>query len=233
VATPPADNGHLSAGRAYHEARTDILRHVNLWLADQSHSSMPAWLSSPTVAILGLLATVISILQAGISTYKWFINRTEKPSSQRRLAISAAAMSIIAIMVLCPLTWWKITETDAKTGDPHWAAGLYPVTVFVPAIMAALFLLNFEFRRNGRIMSFAVLAITLCFALPTAVYDTSVRSIWDRYLVSVIPGIAVAMLLAMLLAHFIPRAEKEDDAPDRPPPSEHHAAIKSGEAASR
>lgn len=193
-----------------------ILPHVHLWLADQAQSSMPSWLTSPAVAILGFVATVISVVQGAISVTKWFMGRTEKPSARRRLAIATGILSIIAVAVLAPLTWSMIMKVDEKTGNPAWVAGLYPVIVFVPAIMVAVLLMNYEFKRESATIS-AFLVLIICLALPTITFDSINRSTWERYLISSAPGLAVASVVATFIAYFLPRVKPHDAVAQKPP----------------
>lgn len=196
--------------------KAGILPHVHLWLADQAPSSMPSWLTSPTVAILGFVATVISIAQGAVSVTKWFMGRTEKPSARRRLAIATGILSIISVAILAPLTWSMIMKIDERGGDPAWVAGLYPVILFVPAIMVAVFLMNYEFKRE-RITISAFLVLIFCLALPTIIFDDTNRSVWERYLISLAPGLAVAMVVVTFLAYFLPRAKPHNADAQKPP----------------
>jgi cytochrome bd-type quinol oxidase subunit 2 len=171
---------------------------------------MPSWLTGPTVAILGFVATVVSIVQGVVSVTNWFMGRTEKPSARRRLAIFTGIISIIAVAVLAPLTWSMIMGVDEKSdGNPAWVAGIYPVIVFVPAIMFAVLLINHEFKRESATIS-AFLVLIVCLALPTITFDYINRSIWERYLVNAAPGFAVAMVVITFLAYFLPRAKPND-----------------------
>ena len=177
---------------------------------------MPSWLTSPAVAILGFVATVISVVQGAISVTKWFMGRTEKPSARRRLAIATGILSIIAVAVLAPLTWSMIMKVDEKTGNPAWVAGLYPVIVFVPAIMVAVLLMNYEFKRESATIS-AFLVLIICLALPTITFDSINRSTWERYLISSAPGLAVASVVATFIAYFLPRVKPHDAVAQKPP----------------
>ena len=180
-----------------------------MWLADQAQSSVPAWLTSPVVAILGLIATVISILQGLISTTKWFIKRTDKPSTRRRLTVSAGVCIIASIVVLAPFTWEAMAREDVKLGDnPLWLAELYPVVIFAPLIICATsyFRVNsFNWKDRAIYSSFVLVIISLAF--PTFLYDVLHSSIWERCLVSTTPGLTIGMLIMAYMAHLLPRAK--------------------------
>jgi hypothetical protein len=182
------------------------LPHVLLWLADATQNSTPSWLTSPTVAILGFIAAVIAILQGIIATVKWFIGQTNKPSARRRLAISAALCSIISVAVLAPLTWSMITAIDAKM-DPRWQADIYPIIIFVPTLMFALILLNFDLKESIRATVVLFAGIIACLGLPTIIYDVTVKSTWERCLVNAIPGITILLLTMTVLSHLWPRTK--------------------------
>ena len=185
-----------------------MLPSVHLWLADQAQSSVSAWLTSPAVALVGLIASAVSVLQALISTTKWFIAKTDKPSTRRRLTISLAVCIIASIVVLAPVTWEMMAVEDTKAGsNPLWVAEVYPFIIFAPLTMAAYLFLTTDFHWKGRagISPFIVVMISL--ALPTALYDYLNSSVWERCLVSATPSLTAAMLVATYLAHFLPRAK--------------------------
>jgi hypothetical protein len=199
--------------------KADILPPVHLWLADQTQSSIPAWLTSPTVALLGLIASAISVLQALISTTKWFMKRTDKRSTRRRLTVSVGICIIASIVVLAPLTWQMMAREDVKAGsNPLWVAELYPFCIFLPLILSAMcYFLVDSFKWKGR-LPIAPFVLTIgCLALSTGFYDAFHVTIWERCLVTATPGFTVAMLVATYLANLLPRAESHDAKAPKPP----------------
>ena len=194
---------------------------MHMWLADQVQSSVPAWLTSPVVALLGLIATVISILQGLISTTKWFIKRTDKPGTRRRFTVSVGVCIIASIVVLAPFTWEAMAREDVKVGDnPLWLAELYPVVIFAPLIICAMFyfrIKSFNWKDRPTYSAFILAIISLAF--PTFLYDVLHSSIWERCLVSATPGLTIGMLIVTYIAHLLPRAEPSASADAQEPPS--------------
>jgi hypothetical protein len=189
-----------------------ILPHVLLWLADATQNSTLSWLTSPTVVILGFIAAVIAILQGIISAVKWFIGQTNKSSTRRRLIIFAALCTVISVAILAPITWSSITAIDAKM-DPKWLADLYPIIIFVPALLCALLLLNFDFKSKVRITIELYVGMIACLALPTIIYDTAVKSTQEQYLVSAVPGVTIMVLAMTALSQLWPRTKIASEKP--------------------
>lgn len=192
-----------------------------MWLADQAQSSLPAWLTSPVVALLGFIAAVISILQWLISTTKWFIERTDEPSTRRRLTVSVGVCIVVSIVVLAPFTWETMAREDVKAGDnPLWVAEMYPVSIFAPLIICAMYYFIVDkFNWKDRLAYLSFFLVIICLAFPTFLYDTFNSSIWERCLVSATSGLTVAMLVVTHLAHLLPRAKPRAGAGAQKPPS--------------
>jgi hypothetical protein len=179
---------------------------VPLWLADPTQTSVPSWLTSPTVALLGFVATVASLLQSTVAVGKWFMKRTEKLSNRRRAAIAASVLCFIATAIISPLTWSTIVAIDARS-DPLYLAELYPVMTTASAFAGASLLLNFSARVERRLILSASLLIFIGLAFPTAVYAISIKSMWDVLLVATIPGISIAAVVFSATAHLRSKAQ--------------------------
>jgi ABC-type spermidine/putrescine transport system permease subunit II len=140
---------------------------VHIWLADQAQSSISAWLTSPIVALLALIATVISILQGLISTTKWFIRRTEKPDTRRRLVISVTVCIIASIVVLAPFTWETMAREDEKMGNPLWIAELFPAVIFAPLTICISSYLRIASDHHIEKRPWSLIVLTaMCLAVP-------------------------------------------------------------------
>jgi hypothetical protein len=188
-----------------------MFRAMHMWLADQAQSSVPAWLTSPWVALLGLVSSVIAVLQALIASTKWFAKRTDKASTRQRLAVSLAVCVFACIVVLAPLTWEMMAVEDTKAGsNPLWIAEMYPVCVFSPLLICIIFFLQAgDGRRNWR-SGAAIVAFILTLGLlafPAGLYDSQHSSFWEQCLVSATPTLAIAMRVITYLAHLIHKSE--------------------------
>lgn len=186
-----------------------MFRLVPLWLADPTQAPVPSWLTSPTVALLGFAAMVISLLQAVASVGKWFMKRTEKLSTRRRLVIIAALLCFIADAILSPLTWSTIVAIDAKA-DPLWQAELYPVITTASAFAGAFFLLHITAEMGWRAVTAPILLIVIGLGFPAFVYAYNKTSILDLCLIASIPVLGIAAAVFAAVAQRRPDAQNAD-----------------------
>lgn len=190
-----------------------MLRLVPLWLADPTQASSPSWLTSPTVALLSLIATVTALLQAAVSVGKWFMKRTEKLSIRKRLVIVAALLCFIADAIISPLTWSTIVAIDAKS-DPLWEAEIYPVITTASAFAGAFFLLHITAKMGRRAVCASVLLIVLGLGFPAFVYTYNKTSMLDLLLIAAIPVLGIAAAVFAAVAQRRPDTQNADaDAP--------------------
>lgn len=184
---------------------------VHMWLADQPQSSVQAWLTSPWVAFLGLVASLIAVVQALIASTRWFIAKTDKASSRRRLARCSVVGIVASTVVLAPLTWQMMAVTEAEAqGNPLWAGEIFSLVIFGELIIPAYLYLraDFSYRVSAAYSVFGLVLIGL--GGPTALYDHYTSSGWERLLVSATPVLTLAILTVTHLAYAIPRTKDQE-----------------------
>lgn len=195
---------------------------VHMWLADQAQSSVQVWLTSPWVAFIGLVASLIAVVQALIASTKWFIAKTDKASSRRRLARCSVVGIVASTVVLAPLTWQMVAVTEAEAqGNQLWMGEVFSLMIFGTLIIPAhLYLrVDFSFRVSAAYSVFGL--VLICLGGPTALYDYYTSSGWERLLVSATPVLTLAILTVTYLAHVIPRAKAHGGDRQKPPASAH------------
>jgi hypothetical protein len=179
-----------------------------MWLADQTQSAVPAWLTSPWVALLGLVSSAIAVVQAIVASTKWFIAPTDKESTRRHLARSSVVGIVVSVVVLAPLMWQMMAVTGVKAqGNPLWLGEMYSLMIFGSLSLSAYLYLRpgFSYRVSSAYSAFGV--VLICLGSPTALYDYYTSSAWERLLVSATPVLTLAVLAAAYLAHVIPCAD--------------------------
>ena len=112
-----------------------------MWLADPAQSSVPAWLTSPWVAVLGLVSSLIAALQGIVAVAKWFAKRTDKISTRKRLNVSLGVSIIASTLVVAPFTWEMVAiKAGGEDGsNPLWVAEIYPGIVFIPLFICVMY----------------------------------------------------------------------------------------------
>jgi hypothetical protein len=182
---------------------------VHMWLAGQAQSSGPAWLTSPWVALLGLISSVIAVSQGLIATIKWLNHRTDTPSARKRLTVSLGVSIIACVVVLAPFTWETVAAEDGKDGgNPLWVAEIYPAMLFLPLLISVAYYFSTEkFEWKNRLVYLDFFMTTVCLAFPTFLYDLFNKSAWERDAVTVTAGLTFGMLVVTHLAHLLPLAK--------------------------
>jgi hypothetical protein len=187
------------------EAGPGSLRSVPAWLADPTQGTTPSWLTSPTVAFLSFIATVISIVQCITTVAKWIGNLTHKEGARHQFSIALVAASLVGIAIMAPLTWAMIIADDAKIGDPGWINQLYPMMVFGTVLSGTMaVLVSIRAKRRAPIAAYFLIAMGLSFSAFT--YSVAGRPVWERCLVDTIPAAIFAGFILMLLSHGISRS---------------------------
>jgi hypothetical protein len=181
-----------------------------MWLADQAQSSVPAWLTSPWVALLGLVSSVIAVLQGLIATIKWLNHRTDTPSARKRPTVSLGVSILACVVVLAPFTWETVAVQAGTSGgsNPLWIAEIYPCIIFMPMLISVKYYFTVDrFDWKNRLTYWAFVLTFIGLAFPTFIYDLFNKSAWERDVVTVTAGLTSAMLAVTYLAHLLPLAK--------------------------
>jgi cytochrome bd-type quinol oxidase subunit 2 len=210
----------MSRGTELGKAKGWYVASVHVWLADQARSSVPAWLTNPWVAVLGLVSSVVAVLQGIVAVTKWFAKRTDKPSTRKRLNVSLGVSIIASTLVVAPFTWETVAiKAGGENGsNPLWVAEIYPGVVFIPLLICVMYYFKVDaLNWKERVTYWAFLLTTVGLVFPTYIYDLYNRSVWEREVVTVTASLSFALLLVTYLAHLVPRAKPKGPAPLTPP----------------
>jgi cytochrome bd-type quinol oxidase subunit 2 len=108
-----------------------------------------SWLQSPAVAMTGLLASVIAIVQM----LAWLWQRIRKLQTEaeneryRRVRITAAAAAVLVVVALSAVTWPVLIAEAAKWGDRGYMGVLDALEFALLGIFAAQTLLREAWQR--------------------------------------------------------------------------------------
>jgi hypothetical protein len=98
------------------------------------------WLSSPAVALVCFLASVVTLGQVGVAVGRGAGRITQGAADKRRawLALVLAAVAVISM----PLAWQSIVLEVGKHGETGANGEAYPVLTIGAALVGALVLLD-------------------------------------------------------------------------------------------
>jgi hypothetical protein len=203
---PPADDPLRTYRRWY-------LSHVP-WLADPTQEPASSWLNSPAVALIGLIASVISIIQAAVAVGKWMKEMAAKKDARRRATITFAASCMVAMAVISPLTWTTLITVDRGGKDPAWISDLYPVIAILTVAMGCLWITQFDAAKELKQFLLACLEIALGFFMPVFMFDiTGTPSGWERGLVNAFPALVLVSAIPMILTYAMSKKPEHKDSP--------------------
>lgn len=163
-----------------------------------------SWLQSPAVAMIGLLASAIAIVQAVAwlcrTIYK--LQTEAKNERYRRARISAAAGALLVVVALSATTWPVLVAEAARAGDHGYMGVLDALEFAFLGIFAAQTLLK-EARQRERFSPYAycLLAVTLA-TVATAYSFSGGSSGWvGASLAGSSSNLAIAALAYLFLRH--------------------------------
>ena len=136
-----------------------------------------SWLQNPTVNLIGLLASVIAVVQWAASVCR-YVHRlqTEAENEQyRRARITVALTALVVVVALSAVTWPVLIAEAARAGD-HGYMGVLDVLEFAfLGIFAAQSLLK-EARARQRFSTFACVLLFVTLTTVAAGYICSSAS---------------------------------------------------------
>jgi cytochrome bd-type quinol oxidase subunit 2 len=123
-----------------------------------------SWLQNPAVTLIGLLASVIAVVQgvASLCRYIYRLQTEAENERYRRLRIAVALAALVVVVAFAAITWPVLIAEAAKAGD-HGFMGVLDVLEFaLLGLFAAQTLLK-EARARQRfsMFAYALLFITL------------------------------------------------------------------------
>jgi hypothetical protein len=123
-----------------------------------------SWLQNPAVALIGLLASVIAVVQWVVSLCRYIYRLQTEAGNERyrRVRISVALAALVVVVTFSAITWPVLMTETAKAGD-HGFIGVLDVLEFAFLGLFAAFTLLTEARARQRFSAFAwtLLVITL------------------------------------------------------------------------
>lgn len=160
---------------------------------------MRSWLSSPVVALISFVASVIGVAQWVVSLARGVYRMTQADEARRRACVWFAVASLAVVVVISLLSWSAIMVAAAKIGDGGVLGALYPVTVNgTAAIGALMLLLDALDGRRFSLLPCCMLVMGLVFAAFEYMAYGGAPG-WGRYAVAVAPGVVTAMLPLVML----------------------------------
>lgn len=123
-----------------------------------------SWLQNPAVALVGLLASVIAVVQWLTSLCRYIYRLQKEPENERyrRVRIAVALAAALMVVAASVITWPVLVAETAKVGD-HGFIGVLDVLEFAFLGLFAAQILVKEARAQQRFSLFAcgLLVITL------------------------------------------------------------------------
>lgn len=138
-----------------------------------------AWLQSPAVALIGLLASVIAIIQAVASLCRCIYRLQTEAANERyrRVRITVASATLVAVVALSAITWPVLIAEAAKAGDHGFIGVLDPLEFALLGFFGAITLLQ-QARTRERFSAFACCLLVVTLATVATAYFSSSGHAW-------------------------------------------------------
>jgi tetrahydromethanopterin S-methyltransferase subunit E len=162
---------------------------------------MWSWLGSPAVGLLGFLATVLTIIQCCNAAAKWLHEKSRNSGQSNHLLVVAIGTSLIATVIMSILSWSTIVTIVEKGGTHGFLAVIYPVMIYGLSLTCCL-ALSLSLGEKEPPPVFPSFAIMVSLAFGSVVYIGSISD-RQRYLIAIVPGIAIIANLILLLSRLI------------------------------
>jgi len=163
-----------------------------------------SWLQNPTVALIGLLASVIAVVQWVVSLCRYIYRlQTEAENERyRRIRIAVALAALVVVVAFSAITWPVLMAEAAKVGDRGFMSVLDPLQFAVLALFGAMTLLN-QARARQRFSAFACCLLVVTLATVAAGYFFSGGPAWiDAVVISSAANLGIAALTCMFFLHL-------------------------------
>jgi hypothetical protein len=163
---------------------------------------MRNWLSSPAVAFIGFVSSVIAVAQFIFVTTRWVARQAHADDARGRIYHTVVLFSFAALAVLVPLTWSAVVTQAARHGFPGWQAYTYPVMTYGACLTAVMVvalgnILRWPERPHWSVCT--MIPSSLAFAIFE--YLLARPAAWERYLVLSIATSVVMVLIGALILH--------------------------------
>ena len=161
-------------------------------------SGMRTWLTSPTAVLIGLIASVVTLLQVAVAAVRYVYRVTVDERSL--IPARAALVALVAAVGVAPLEWPAIMAEAAKIGNGGVLGALYPVVFNGWAAAAALVLLLAAHEHRRLPVRYAVGGVAaLAFAAGLYVRQPGAPA-WGWGLVIAAPVVFAVAHLPLVLA---------------------------------
>jgi hypothetical protein len=183
-----------------------------------------SWLGNPAVALLGLISSVITIVQVVALTAAFIKRKLPRTEGQRKRASVTLAWGCVATAaVVSPLTWHGIVTEAAKTGNPGNMADMYALSVLGTAFMTVMFLV-LAARMGWGFPLFIVFAFTGSLTFAVAIDLVSLNVGWGLYLcLAGLASLGVGTLVIYPLT-YARQGRTSISAHDAPPEDQRHSS---------
>lgn len=157
-----------------------------------------AWLNNPTVTLVGLLASAITLVQWVVILAKSIYQVLRTDDKQQRVSIWVVRASLAAVGAVSALSWSAVHAVAVQAGHPGVQGMLYTVMATGCGIFADLLLLG-DLREGRKFARPHCHLLVVGLVLQTAaLYFYGGVPDWRRYLAA--PLVLLAMLPAVMLA---------------------------------
>jgi hypothetical protein len=130
-----------------------------------------SWLQSPAVSLIGLLASVIAVVNWVASLCR-YIHRLQTEAGNerfRRVRIAVALAALVVVVAFSVITWPVLIAETAKVGD-HGFIGVLDVLEFALLGLFAAGTLLMEARGRRRFSAFAGILLVITLATVATAY---------------------------------------------------------------
>lgn len=160
---------------------------------------------------IGLIGSVISIIQAVVAVGKRTREMAGKEGARRRLTITFATACLAANGVVAPVTWTTVIAADK--GDSHWVADLYPVMTCLMVLAGSFWVLAIDIpeKRWPSILPSFLIAMGLL--MPALTYSFTGAPVWERVIAGTLPSVAMSAFVLAILTRAMSKKPEHKDSP--------------------
>lgn len=152
---------------------------------------------------IGLIGSVISIVQAVVAVGKWTKEMAGREHARRRLSIGFATACLVANAVVAPVTWTTVIAVARGGHDSAWVVDLYPVMTCTMVLADSFWVLGIDIPEKRWPSLLPCLLIALGLIMPALDYIFTGAPVLERILVGALPSVAMMMFVLAILTRAL------------------------------
>ena len=162
---------------------------------------MRTWLTSPVVVLIGLVASVVTLLQVAVAAARWALRYTgaERPRVP-------ALVALVVALAAAPVEWQRVMATAARLGNGGVINPVYPVVFAGPGVVAALALLAAVGRGYRPSWLIAVFGVASLYFAACLYAQAPGAAVWGLVVVFAAPAVLALAHVPAMLARRAARA---------------------------